>query len=74
MTGAPAPSTINFTLTSKADGSVLASCKVPITQDVANGQTVTQACSLESSTWTAFNKVNGNVYVYNAVVDNPAYD
>jgi hypothetical protein len=74
MTGASAPSTINFTLTSKADGSVLASCKVPITQDVANGQTVTEACSLESSAWTAFNKVNGNVYVYNAVVDNPAYD
>jgi hypothetical protein len=74
MTGASAPSTINFTLTSKADGSALASCKVPITQDVANGQTVTEACSLESASWTAFNKVNGNVYVYNAVVDNPTYD
>jgi hypothetical protein len=75
MAGASAPSTINFTLTSKADGSVLGSCnKVPIQPDVANGQTVTECCEISSSAWTAFNAVNGNVYIYNAVVDNPAYD
>ena len=27
-----------------------------------------------SGAWTAFNNVNGNVYIYNAVADNPAYD
>ena len=73
-TGASAPSTINFTLTSKADGSALGSCKATIQPDVANGQTVTEKCSISSSAWTAFNNVNGNVYIYNAVVDNPAYD
>ena len=73
-TGASAPSTVNFTLTSKADGSALGSCKATIQPDVANGQTVTESCSISSSAWTAFNSVNGNVYIYNAVVDNPAYD
>jgi hypothetical protein len=73
-TGASAPSTVNFTLTSKADGSALGSCKATIQPDVANGQTVTATCSISSAAWTAFNNVNGNVYIYNAVADNPAYD
>jgi len=73
-TGASAPSTITFTLTSKADGSALGSCKATIQPDVANGETVTESCSISSSAWTAFNSVNGNVYIYNAVADNPAYD
>ena len=73
-TGALAPSTITFTLTAKADGSALGSCKATIQPDVANGQTVTESCSISSSAWTAFNNVNGNVYIYNAVADNPAYD
>ena len=73
-TGASAPSTITFTLTGKADGSALGSCKATIQPDVANGQRVTASCSISSSAWTAFNTVNGNVYIYNAVADNPAYD
>ena len=69
-TGASAPSTVTFTLTSKADSSVLGTCKNVIQPDVPNGQSVTVNCSISSTAWTNFN----GTYIYNAVVDNPSYD
>ncbi len=69
-TGAPAPSTIAFTLTNKADGSALGSCNATVSPDVENGKKVTVNCSISSVAWTNFN----GTYIYNAVADNPAYD
>jgi hypothetical protein len=73
MTGASAPSTATFSLTNKADGSDLGSCKGTIQPDVANGSKVTVSCSITSSAWTAF-RVVGGTYIYKVVADNPAYD
>ena len=70
LTGATAPSTVTFTLTNKADNSLIGSCKVTIQPDVANGQKVTESCSISNAAWTNFS----GTYVYNAVVDNPSYD
>lgn len=70
MTGAPAPSTIAFTLTNKADGSSLGSCNATISTDIENGKKVTVNCSISGAAWTNFN----GTYIYNAVADNPAYD
>jgi hypothetical protein len=70
LTGGSAPSTVTFTLTNKADSSLIGSCKVTIKPDVANGKKVTESCSISSSKWTSFN----GTYIYNAVADNPSYD
>ncbi len=67
---ASAPSTVTFTLTKSADGSVFGGCKVAIQPDVPHGGNVTETCRLSSAAWSRF---SGN-YSYNAVPDNPAYD
>jgi hypothetical protein len=69
-TGASAPSVITFTISRKADGSVLGSCKVTIQPDVANNGRVTASCSITSAAWTSFT----GTYLYDSSVDNPAYD
>ena len=67
VAGAPAPSTVTFTLTS-ARGS-LGSCKVAIRPDVANGRRVTKSCSISTAAWNNFS----GTYTARVAVDNPAY-
>jgi len=65
-----APSVLKFTLTSKADNSSLGSCTINITPDFSHGASSTKGCSISSSQWTAFS----GTYLYDASIDNPAYD
>ena len=64
------PSVLTFTLTSKADQSSLGTCKVTISPDISHGTTTTKSCSISTPQWTAFS----GTYLYDATVDNPAYD
>jgi hypothetical protein len=68
--GAPAPSTVTFTLTNHADEKAFGTCAVTIRPDVPNGSQVTESCSISSPSWSTFS----GTYTYNAVVTNPAYD
>lgn len=68
--GAPAASSVTFTLANSAGGSVFGSCKVFIQPDVPYGANVTETCTIASAAWSRY----GGSYTYNAVPDNPAYD
>jgi hypothetical protein len=68
--GAPAPSTVLFTLANQAGGGLFGSCTTTIRPDVPNGAQVTQSCGISSPALRTFT----GTYIYNAVVTNPAYD
>jgi hypothetical protein len=70
LTGAPAPSSVTFTLKNHSNGSLLGSCKATISPDVAHGSKVTKSCTISSSAWANF---SGD-YTYTATLSNPAYD
>jgi hypothetical protein len=71
--GASGPATVTFTATNDADSSVLGTCKVTISPDLANGATTTVKCQITGGSWTAFVQ-NGGSYTVKAEPDNPAYD
>jgi hypothetical protein len=72
--GASAPSTVTFTATNDADGSVLGTCKSTISPDIANGAKATVGCSITGGAWTAFVNGSGGSFHVKAEPDNPAYD
>lgn len=65
MTGARAPSTITFTMTTTSSGAVLGSCQVQVVPDVGYNNTVTVACTIN------MNGQPGTAAIVTAKADNP---
>lgn len=65
-TGARAPSTITFTMTSTASGSVIGSCQTQVTPDVGYNATTTVSCTIAS-----LSGEQANAAIVTAVADNP---
>ena len=67
-TGARAPSTITFTMTSTASGSVIGSCQVQVIPDVGYNATTTVSCTIAS-----LSGEQANAAIVTAVADNPGH-
>jgi hypothetical protein len=65
-TGARAPSTITFTMTSTASGSVIGSCQTQVIPDVGYNATTTVSCTIGS-----LSGEQANAAIVTAVADNP---
>jgi hypothetical protein len=65
-TGARAPSTITFTMTSTASGSVIGSCPAQVVPDVGYNATTTVSCTIGSPSGE-----QANAAIVTAVADNP---
>lgn len=65
-TGGRAPSTITFTMTSTATGSVIGTCQAEVVPDVGYNATTTVSCTIGSLTGE-----QGNAAIVTAVADNP---
>jgi hypothetical protein len=64
--GARAPSTVTFTMTGTASGSVIGTCQAQVTPDVAYNATTTVSCSIGN-----LNGQQANAAIVTAVADNP---
>jgi hypothetical protein len=67
-TGARAPSTITFTMTSTASGSLIGSCKAQVVPDVGYNATTTVSCTIGS-----LSGEQANAAIVTAVADNPGH-
>ena len=65
-TGARAPSTITFTMTCTASGSVIGSCQARVTPDVGYNATTTVSCTIAN-----LSGEQANAAIVTAVADNP---
>jgi hypothetical protein len=65
-TGARAPSTITFTMTSTASGTVIGTCQAQVTPDVGYNATTTVSCTIGS-----LSGEQANAAIVTAVADNP---
>lgn len=65
-TGARAPSTVTFTMTSTATGSVIGSCQAQVIPDVGYNATTTVSCTIGS-----LSGEQANAAIVTAVADNP---
>lgn len=65
MTGAKAPSTITFTMTTTSSGAVLGSCQVQVVPDVGYNATETVGCTI------SMNGQPGSATIVTARADNP---
>lgn len=68
MQGAPAPSTITFTMTAAASGNVIGSCRAQVTPDVGYNATTTVSCTIGNQSGQ-----QGNAAIVTAVADNPGH-
>jgi hypothetical protein len=67
MTGAKAPSTITFTMTTTSSGTVLGSCQVQVVPDVGYNATTTAGCTI------SMNGQLGSAAIVTAKADNPGH-
>jgi hypothetical protein len=65
MTGAKAPSTITFTMTTTSSGAALGSCQVQVVPDVGYNNTKTVGCTI------TMNGQQGSATIVTAKADNP---
>jgi hypothetical protein len=68
MQGARGPSTITFTMTAAASGSVIGSCHAQVTPDVGYNATTTVSCTMGN-----LSGQQGNAAIVIAVADNPGH-
>ena len=68
MSGARAPSTIMFTMTDSASGTVIGGCQAPVTPDVGYNATATVSCTI-----AYLNGQQQSAAIVTAIADNPGH-